>query len=65
MWQWLHCRVIIANVWGYGIIFIALFLSSSMTEIQILKTSKKWLLIGSIVGSAIQAVVEMVLKYVV
>ena len=44
--------------------FIALFLSSAMTETQIIKTSKKWLLIGSIVGSAVQAVMEMFLKYV-
>ena len=51
-------------MWGYGVIFIALFLSSSMTETQIIRLSKKWLLIGSIVGAAIQAVVEMVLKYV-
>ena len=49
---------------GYGVTFIALFLSSSMTETQIIKLSKKWLLIGSIVGAAIQAVVEMFLKYV-
>ena len=64
MLQWQYYRFKIANVWGYGIIFIALFLSSTMTEIQILKTSKKRLLIGSIVGSAVQAVVEMILKYV-
>jgi hypothetical protein len=52
-------------VWGYGIIFIALSLSNNMTEKQIIKTSKKWLLIGSIVGSAIQAIIEVVLKYVI
>lgn len=64
MLQSQHYRVKIANVWGYGVIFIALFLSSSMTETQIIRLSKKWLLIGSIVGAAIQAVVEMFLKYV-
>ena len=49
---------------GYGVMFIALFLSSNMTETQIIKLSKKWLLIGSIIGAAVQAVVEMALKYV-
>lgn len=44
--------------------FIALFLSITMTETQIIRLSKKWLLIGSIVGAAIQAVIEMVLKHV-
>lgn len=59
-----HYRTKIANVLGYGVIFIALFLSSSMTETQIIKLSKKWLLIGSIVGSAAQAIIEVVSKHV-
>ena len=35
-----------------------------MTETQIIKLSKKWLLIGSIVGSAAQAIIEVVSKHV-
>ena len=65
MLQSLHCRVIIANVWGYGLMFIALSLSNNMTETQIIKLSKKWLLIGSIIGAAIRAVIEVVQKYVI
>ena len=65
MLQWQYYRFKIANVWGYGVIFIALSLSSSMTETQIIKLSKKWLLVGSIVGAAIQAVIEVVQKYVI
>lgn len=64
MLQWQYYRFKIANVWGYGVMFIALFLSITMTETQIIRLSKKWLLIGSIIGAAVQAVVEMVLKHV-
>ena len=45
--------------------FIALFLSNRMTETQIIKLSKKWLLVGSIIGAAIRAVIEVVQKYVI